>query len=196
MRKFECNSCEADCELTMQMDELTPSYCLYDKEKANWHEVKEEACKVSMQDNGERIQDNKLPDWVKVGAIGYDNKLNEYFEITNIDNDNVVVKFIETSGYFSYQYFNEFCSEARKRPFNAYEMKSLVGKIIEFKNGDATLATGYSEEFDEGVEGYSYGIWTCWGWSMGAKELMNECTIDGKPCFKLEHLNDKGEWVE
>lgn len=137
-----------------------------------------------------------LPDWCKVGAVGYDAMNNEYFEITHIENDSFRAKSIDSSNSCSSLYFNEFVYEANKRPFNEAEMKALVGKIIEFKNGDTTLATGYSEEFDEGIEGYNCGIWTCWGWSMGAKELMNECIIDGKPCYVLEHLNDKGEWVE
>lgn len=193
MRKFECNDCEADCELTIQMDEIMPSYCLYDKEKANWHEVVDSAENAQTEQflNSEQLPSNprKLPDWFKVGAIGYDNKLNEYFEITNIDNDNVVVKFIETSGYFSYQYFNEFCSEARKRPFNAYEMKALVGKVIEGTSIDFRALIHYYTSADDSV-------CTIYN-SYNAKELMeSHIAIDGKPCYVLEHLNEKGEWVE
>lgn len=184
MKKFECNGCKNHCVVTTN-DDCCPVICHLVYE--DWHEVKEEACKVSMQDNGESIQDNKLPDWCKVGAIGHDNKLHEYFKITQIDNDAVMVKLIESSGYCSYHYFNEFCSEARKRPFNSKEMKNLAGSFATNCDGDVSMITDY-DWFVERVK--ICGDWLC------AEELMDSTwRIYNKPCYKLEHL-ENGEWVE
>ncbi len=31
---------------------------------------------------------------------------------------------------------------------------------------------------------------------MDCKLIVNNFTIDGKPCYVMEHKNDKGEWVK
>lgn len=177
MKKFECKGCGARCVLITTLN-YKPNMCFRPEE--NWQEVKEEAAENESPAKA-------LPDWCKVGAIGYDNQLHEYFKIINIDNDTVVATRIESSGYNSYQYFNEVCSEARKRPFNADEMKALVGKRLEAPDGvdlifsfdkrDKTIETNYA----------------CYD----SKLLMEKnFTIDGKPCYVLEHINERGEWVK
>lgn len=180
MRKFECNSCEADCELTMQMDELTPSYCLYDKEKANWHEVKEE--NTQQFGNSEQLPSNprKLPDWFKVGEYMYLSEKGKYFKITeDFMNVNLIGEKITAilAGKIK---------QAKKRPFNEAEMKALVGKVLRGDKFDYCALITYTEAEMIETQHYTYT----------SDELIDGYTIDGKPCFKLEHLNDKGEWVE
>jgi hypothetical protein len=78
-------------------------------------------------------------------------------------------------------------SEARKRPFNAEEMKELVGKIAKTEDGDVTLITDYDWFIEK--------IYIC-GERLNSEELMNSTwRIDNNPCYKLEHL-ENGEWVE
>lgn len=185
MRKFECNSCEADCELTMQMDELTPSYCLYDKEKANWHEVVDSA--ENAQTTSEQFGiSEQLPDWVKVGEWVYNIEKKQYQTISLI-NGTVTCKNIDSEGCTQYGYgaFMSDCVESRKRPFNADEMKALVGKVLRGDKFDYCALITYTEAEMIETQHYTYT----------SDELIDGYTIDGKPCYKLEHL-ENGEWVE
>lgn len=76
--------------------------------------------------------------------------------------------------------------QARLRPYNAEEMKALIGKVVENINF-AHFITTFDKELQEvvsGSDGYS------------AKDLVEfGYTIDGQPCGVLEHIED-GEWVE
>jgi hypothetical protein len=66
-------------------------------------------------------------------------------------------------------------------------MKALVGKVLETPN-IALLVNAYGKL--TGDISTALGNYT-------AESLMdNGFVIDGKPCYKLEHLNEKGEWVE
>lgn len=183
MRKFECNECGANCKVFV--DDLTPKYCLYDKEDIDWHEVKED----TTQQFGNSEQ---LPDWCKVGKWGYDTKTNDYFEIVSINSLFVNVNLFN-GGYLQHGYgiIRQHCVEARKRPFNADEMRALVGEVVEHKN-NLHLVTNYLEESTDNTPYVCVG--TNWREAKGLIE--HGYTIDGKPCFKLEHLNDKGEWIE
>jgi hypothetical protein len=185
MKKYEClfPRCQrkVPCVLISDAESVyAPVRCPHTGEYTGWRiveEVKEET-----------VTDcNQLPDWCKVEAIGYDSKLHEYFKITQIDNNTVMAKLIESSSYCSYQYFNEFCSEARKRPFNEKEMRGLVGRVVETVDKDALLVTAYSPDRDAVIfDSISHD----------AANLMHyPYTVDGKPCYVLEHLVD-GEWVK
>lgn len=127
-----------------------------------------------------------LPNWVKVGAVGYDDMNNEYFEVIEVNNDSFRAKSIGSPDSCSGLYFNEFCSEGNKRPFNEKEMRELVGKVLETSNV-ALLVDAYMK--------VTKNIVTSCG-TYNAEELRARFTVDGKPCYKLEHLNEKGEWVE
>ena len=50
----------------------------------------------------------QLPDWVKVGAVGYDDMNNEYFEVIEVNNDSFRAKSIGSPDSCSGLYFNEF----------------------------------------------------------------------------------------
>lgn len=129
----------------------------------------------------------QLPDWVKVGAVGYDDMNNEYFEVIEVNNDSFRAKYIGSSNPCSALYFNEFVSEARKRPFNDKEMKAIVGKNLETPSFVKFI---FSYDKEEGtLESHDF-LYT-------ADDLFeDDFKFEGKPCYKLEHLNEKGKWVE
>jgi hypothetical protein len=130
-------------------------------------------------------KETKLPDWCKVGEWVYSTIYKEYTQITDSDEFEISLK---DGAYCSVgvDAFIEDYLPARLRPYNAEEMKALVGKVIENKNF-AHFITTFDKELQEvvsGSDGYS------------AKDLVEfGYTIDGPPCGKLEHLED-GEWVE
>lgn len=186
MRKFECKYCKKNCILTVKEHDMQLRLCPYSSFPlyANWHEVKEDSAENEQFGNSEQ-----LPDWVKVGAIGYDDMNNEYFEVIEVNNDSFRAKYIDSSDSCSGLYFNEFCSEARKRPFNEKEMRALVGKKIEHENNahivvSYTILCGFTPYLKIGEH-----------WQTAIHLMNNNYTIDGKPCYVLEHL-ENGEWVE
>lgn len=129
-----------------------------------------------------------LPDWCKVGAMAWHNKYG-YCEVKNITNHNEVI-LLDGSG----EYNHLICSteigtiyQVRKRPFNDGEMQNLVGKVLE------------NHKYLLWIEGYDKDtkrIVTLLN-SFTAEELMgSDYLIDRAPCYVLEYLNEKGEWVE
>jgi hypothetical protein len=78
---------------------------------------------------------------------------------------------------------------ARLRPYNAKEMKALMGKVIE-KGPSMHIVTGFENvlfgnECMVHVNGCLYN----------ANDLLRQFTIDNAPCGVLEHL-ENGEWVK
>lgn len=129
-----------------------------------------------------------LPDWCKGGKWGYNTETHDYFEIVSIDN---VFVNIYIHGYGpcqqSYGIIREHCIEARKRSFNEKEMRALVGKLFTNSEGDASIATAFDR--------YLNSIYIYFD-SYDSDELAkSDWRLDDKPCYKLEHKNDKGEWV-
>ena len=130
---------------------------------------------------------SKLPDWCKVGEWGYcldDDGNCKYFKITRIE-DNFI--YGEDWG-IDYH----FVKQARLRPYNAEEMKALVGKVIE-DNYSAHLVIGLIKP--DPAENVSCHVRASQSW-LASDKLLQQFTIDGHPCGVLEHLNEKGEWVE
>lgn len=136
----------------------------------------------------------KLPDWCKVDAMGWHKRCG-YFKITYIDDvsKRVDIQQVEdrSEGYLS---FHTVCNEtvqARLRPYNADEMKALVGKVVTTSSGrHCTLVTACKQEYSSIQPQVMLNKW------LYATDLLNGGnTIDGKPCGKLEHL-ENGEWVE
>ena len=131
----------------------------------------------------------KLPDWCKFGVVGW-HKRAGYFEVCADDElaQRISIKQIDdkSRGWLSYETLCTEVKQARLRPYNAEEMRSLVGKVIENHN-----YTHFINAFDidlqevvSGSDGYT------------AKELVEfGYTIDGAPCGVLEHF-ENGEWVE
>jgi hypothetical protein len=139
----------------------------------------------------------ELPDWVKVGNLVYCSKTGNYGEIKTIKDNKIYLRLINTDEVLPVK-LNMVLKNgrpARKRPFNEAEMKALVGKILTHKQtGDLTLVTDFINEYDKDLD-YHYSTVFAFGENYTDGDLMDDCTIDGKPCYVLEHL-EKGEWVE
>ena len=131
-----------------------------------------------------------LPDWCKVDAICWHKRCG-YFKVTYIDDVSrrVVIQQAEdnSKGYLSFHTVCNEVTQADRRPYNNYEMASLVGKVLKNENGsvhwlvhtyldDGSILVGNDNKY------YADGI-------MG-------CSVDGVRTCHLKHLNEKGEWVE
>lgn len=121
---------------------------------------------------------SKLMDWCKVGEWVYVPEIKEYFKITDIQGENLMDE------HGDHLYYQD-CVQARLFPYNAEEMKALVGKVIEWDDC-LELVTKYDKE---GVEVFVDGLWA------NAEFLMNNgYTINGMPCGVLQNLKD-GVWT-
>lgn len=134
-----------------------------------------------------------LPDWAKVGEWGYDTAREEYFEIVAVTPFNVEVAYLddEFTMVIGIPIFNADCVQARKRPFNAEEMKELIGKLYE-SSLRKFIITGYDKE-KNAIKVNE--LWFTAEELMNGKNACNPPMVDGKPCYVLEHL-ENGEWVK
>lgn len=125
----------------------------------------------------------KLSKWCKVGEWCFclDDGNCKYFKITKIK-DNFIYGEDCVIDY-------HFVKQARLRPYNAEEMRGLVGMVI-CKGRSVHFVTGYEDVFDgEGMVHVNGGLYS-------ANDLLQKgFTYDTRPCGRLEHLNDEGEWV-
>lgn len=137
----------------------------------------------------ETSQDKQLPDWCKHNALCYDGK--EYLRIF-MDGNNSICAYPVGGGTVKAYEISEI-TEARLRPYNADEMKALVGKVIAEKyHGGLLLATAYNsgEDCDGKPAVALLNEWT------DSDDLLNGgYTIDGNPAGVLEHRAN-GEWVQ
>ena len=190
MRKYNCSGCYHKCPITQdEHSDFFPINCLYFKEKtAFWTEIKEEKEAVTDCDQLPKLTAKALPDWCKVGKHGYDNEQQRYFEIVNIDEKFVDIEYLNDGIGATCDYSDmQKCSEAKKRPFNEKEMQGFVGKLLRH-HGFTELVFTYNEQ-DKTIS-------TMCCISKNADWLMDYAdTVDGKPCYVLEHL-ENGEWME
>lgn len=139
------------------------------------------------------VKEDKLPDWCKVGEFVYDPNSKVYFKIKSINNESIVLQDPYNEDVVSNLYIEFFIAQnptqAHLRPYNTKEMKALVGRTVAPDYGAVFLVTKFVDT-DEGGEVCIDGIY------YNNDRLLNGFTIDGNPCGKLEHLNEKGEWVE
>lgn len=133
----------------------------------------------------------KLPEWCKGDAIGWCERYG-YFRVTCIDDysEGVYVRRVDdkSKGYLS---FRTVCSEAthtQLRPYNVDELKALVGKPITMSDGAVCLCTAYGKQCKSVILDNTH-------WN-AQKLVDNGFTVDGEPCGVLQHLNEKGEWVD
>lgn len=174
MKKFECKECYiAPCIINVGDDtNRLPGMCPYGVSGVIWHEVKEETTTNCSQ----LVTDcNQLPHWYFAGEWMYDSVKREY----------AIVKKEESYSWYIDNIANGRIKQARKRPFNADEMKALVGKVIEDGDNALFVTVYYGKE-----ECISAGCVA----DFDGSDLMR-CSCDGKPCYVLEHL-ENGEWVE
>lgn len=121
----------------------------------------------------------KLPDWCKEGEWVFDTTINKYIKVST---DDIIKYSAKVCKYIS----DGEIVQARLRPYNAGEMKALVGKVIE-RYSSAYLVISYAhDDFETTV--YIEGKY------LSADNLLRDFTINGKPCGVLEHL-ENGEWV-
>lgn len=126
----------------------------------------------------ERPAKTHLPDWCKVGEWVYQRLNKKYIQIGNLDMAHLAMLEADIK--------NGATVQACKRPFNDKEMKALVGKVIEDED-EVNLVSCFHKDTGKIETDYE---------SYDAESLKNSTfTIDGKPCYKLEHL-ENGEWVE
>jgi hypothetical protein len=128
----------------------------------------------------------KLPEWCKVGKWVYLCN-GTYSRIVSINDCHVNLENGISVGKNS---IHEEMVSARLRPYNAEEMRELVGKVIE-DNHNAHLVIGLIKP--DPAENVSCFVRAGQSWITSDK-LLQKFTIDGKPCGVLEHLED-GEWV-
>lgn len=182
MRKFECKRCGIRiCTAEYQSGSGIPMKCtaLFERDcRAAWQEVKEEERPAKA-----------LPNWVKERAPGYDNEQKRYFEVKNVGEKWIDIEYVDDGNDATCDYSDiQKCSEARKRQFTDKEMRGLVGKVFTTSNGDVSIAADY--------DNYMKSICICFEW-FNNEELANSIwQLEGKPCYVLEHLTEKGEWVE
>lgn len=127
----------------------------------------------------------QFPDWAEVGGYVYDER-NGYGKIVSGSVKSCYIEFDGGAGDFVPGAFAKL-KQARLRPYNAEEMKSLVGKIICEANASHVATTCIHHD---GTDYLRLGIHL-----YDAEELISKgFTFDGKPCAILEHL-ENGEWV-
>jgi hypothetical protein len=132
---------------------------------------------------------DKLPDWCKPGAWVWSNDFG-FFLITSIK-DGAIKGECPENGEIFMDYHFEDLKEAYLRPFDAEEMKNLVGKILVNKETkDINLVTDYINEVDEDDPSYHYCTVYVGGENMVAEDLLEDFTIDGYPCGQLERKDD------
>ena len=130
-------------------------------------------------------KETKLPEWCKNGALAWEN--GDYFELEVIDEDHrITMKYSDgTEESVIADYIGKHVKQARLRPYNAEEMKALVTRVIEDED-ELMFVTGYDKKDN---------LVVVWDEYFSADSLLRKCTIDGKPCGVMEHL-ENGEWVE
>ena len=126
----------------------------------------------------------KLPDWCKVGEWVYNKGEDIYGVVMSIDLPYIEVKY---DGRDIVVNTISAIVQARIRPYNKVEMRTLVGKVIDFEE-NSDLVISYD---GESGEVYADDVW------FSGEELLNNGYMYlGKPCGIPVHLNEKGEWVE
>lgn len=172
MTKWICKKCkECDpCSLDIGEAKKEPFICPLGCTTPTWNEIKEEPTTNS----------NQLPDWCKVGEWVYSIPAQKYDKIIAIQDYRIVTERMK----YTDDYINDGnIVPARLRPYNAAEMKALVGKVLD-RDGDRGLVTFY----DGDINKVYLGAW------FSADSIMEKYTIDGMPCGVLEHLTNYGEW--
>lgn len=143
-----------------------------------------------LSDNSEIVE---LPDWCKVGEWVWSN--DSYHKIVRIKTNGCSAPVIILDDGNKYTFGSlswDDISQASPRPYNKKEMKALVGKVVDKKDGDAFVVTAYTPELDSRKLS-AVSIDDMW---VTPDAVLEYFTINGKPCGVFEHLNDNGEWVK
>ena len=136
------------------------------------------------------VKENKLPDWCKVGAVGYNPETDLYFSIDNIDEDGISLRYpygSDNTSSLTFEYFKE-CRpvQARLRPYTPEELEGLVGQVLKHSTGSYLVSAFENHRNRVEIE----SIWH------DVNELLSSWTHpDGRPCGKLEHPEGE-EWID
>lgn len=128
----------------------------------------------------------ELPEWCKVGEWVYYILLTEYCKIEQM-NEGFMLRFLDGDSTAIPLNDVKNLNPARLRPYNAEKMESLVGAVIKNK---------YSTMFINAYDNRHQKVWSGYCAYTAERLIELDYTFKGLPCGHLEHLNDKGEWVE
>lgn len=135
-----------------------------------------------------------IPDWCRTGAWVYVTPDNSepfyckiygvtYSRVHNTTEVQVTLDGKSLVGVFTWSNVQR----ARLRPWDADELKSMVGEVFEMGNGDLTLCLGYQRDIADLI---------FVGKLMSAQSFAeSDWKLDGLPCGVLEHY-EQGEWVK
>ena len=113
----------------------------------------------------------------------------------DIENDDIQISDKAMKYPYTANEIKTFFSPARLRPYNAKEMRGLVGKVIEVETGQFSLCLRVKGRWAEFLD-------DCDNEDDRARIIAYDCdmlkhrnTIDNKPAGILEH-RENGKWVE
>lgn len=164
-------------------------WCGLYEERGKWERIGNELFDASDWQNSLIKRPDKLPDWCKPGAwMWYPEKTKTgiYLKITDIADDRVFARNKNEQIAFLFDAFSKNAKQARLRPYDAEEMKALVGKVVCGSEGKLFLVLLYSPntvyfgKFSHTPEDLTLDIYKF---------------PDGSPCGCLEHL-ENGDWVK
>ena len=112
-----------------------------------------------------------------------------YKEVTGGSATYCYVEFRDFAAEYHPDLFSEL-KQARLRPYTAEEMRALMGKVLERKDGDAFLITAYTPQLEKDL--CAVDIDNMW---VTPDDVLKDYTIDEKPAGVLEHL-ENGKWVQ
>lgn len=131
----------------------------------------------------EHPQAKTLPDWCKVGGYVYLTD-GRYFRIEDRHADGFQ---LSCGVFLPYSDIGTKAVQARGHLYSKEEMAELVGQVVQIKGIARCLVTEFWPS--------NNAVKISDGWR-GPRELARVWTyLDGKPCARLEHLNENGEWV-
>lgn len=164
--------------------------CFRTREEAEAAAEKVKALLLSLHDTTQvdtqvTTQVEMLPDWCKAGVWIYTSS-EQYLKIKSISIDRKNVKLSNGANWSNQDIIDE-AVYARLRPYNADEMKALVGKVTKDTHGNISFITGYCVNKEVVYSGTT---------NFTAECLLHSCCfLDNAPCGVLEHI-ENGEWVE
>lgn len=129
-----------------------------------------------------------IPDWIKVGALVYFWDDAVYAEITKIETIGCsapIIHFNNGTSRICGSLSWDAVLRARLRPYNAAEMKALVGKVLDWEE-NRDLVISYDGERGE--------VYVDDMWLSGEDLLNNGYKYQESPCGVLEYLHkEEGE---
>lgn len=139
------------------------------------------------------VKETKLPDWCKVGEYVFHDVDEKYYKVESVQ-DYTIETTTVVGRSTRLQDQETFCNnyvQARLRPYNADEMRRLVGEVVSYTDKSRYFLISCADFCTDTPHIYFGETWHT------AEEINKPSLyqLDNKPCGKLEHL-ENGEWVE